>query len=662
MKITKLLVVNRGEIACRVMRTASRLGIKTVAVYSEADRKALHVRLADESVCIGPPSPSESYLNIENIIQAATTCGCDAVHPGYGFLSENTDFAAACEEASLIFIGPSSHAIELMGDKAKSKRAMIEAGVPCIPGYQGEDQDPDTLVSEAASVGYPLMIKAAAGGGGRGMRLVHTESQLMDSLEAARSEAINAFGSGDLILEKAVIRPRHVEVQVFADQHGNVIYLGERDCSVQRRHQKVIEEAPCPVMTADLREKMGKAAVKAAQSVDYVGAGTVEFLLADNEQFYFLEMNTRLQVEHPVTELITGLDLVEMQIRVAEGTPLLLDQADVELNGHAIEVRLYAEDPANDFLPSTGLITAWSPPTGNNIRLDAGVEQGDEVSPYYDPMIAKVIAYGASREEARHRLTEALSGSLLVGPATNRDFLIDSLQSTTFASGEATTAFIEDEYGETGFSREPTNKDFCFAALAQFLTENLLARKNSLNVSPELLNWTNSAQLASVFIYKILDKEKTIVVKPQGADEYLIGLNDEDPVNVSIVSFDAKRMQLVTEGKLLSFQVHRASNENKLTLASDSTQLIVEDVAGMSAAESSIGDGVIKAPMHGQLLEVLVSEGDDVAKGQRLAVLEAMKMQHEIVSETAGVVATVHAQPGSHVAMNTLILEIDSQD
>ncbi|MFP6801287.1 MAG: biotin carboxylase N-terminal domain-containing protein, partial [Pseudomonas sp.] len=393
----KILIANRGEIACRVMRTAQDLGYRTVAVYSEADADARHVQQADEAVCIGPAQVNQSYLVIDNIIKAAQQTGADAIHPGYGFLSENADFARACEAAGIVFIGPTVEAIHLMGSKRLSKIAMLEAGVPCIPGYEGAAQDEETLIREAGRIGYPLMIKASAGGGGRGMRLVHQASELAEQIRTARSEAQNAFGSGELILERAVIQPRHVEIQVFGDSQGSIVYLGERDCSVQRRHQKVVEEAPCPVMTPELRQAMGEAAVKAAASVNYVGAGTVEFLLDQSGEFFFLEMNTRLQVEHPVTELITGQDLVAWQIRVAEGQPLPLQQDEIRLSGHAMEVRLYAEDATQNFLPQTGTALRWEPALRDGIRIDHGLLEGQTISPFYDPMLAKVIAYGATR-------------------------------------------------------------------------------------------------------------------------------------------------------------------------------------------------------------------------------------------------------------------------
>ena len=659
MKIQKLLIANRGEIACRVMRTARDMGIRTVAVYSEADADAVHTKLADEAVNIGPAPVSESYLAAERIIEAARQTGADAIHPGYGFLSENAAFAAACEQAGIVFIGPSSEAIDLMGDKARAKRAMIEAAVPCIPGYQDEDQSLETLVSAAANIGYPLMIKAAAGGGGRGMRLVDSDSELETAIDAARSEAINAFGSGELILEKAITRPRHVEVQVFGDTQGNIVYLGERDCSVQRRHQKVIEEAPCPVMIPELRKVMGEAAVAAARTVNYVGAGTVEFLLGEDMGFYFLEMNTRLQVEHPVTEEITGLDLVALQLKVASGEALGFTQDDVELNGHAIEIRLYAEDPANDFLPSTGKIEAWVEPSGPGIRVDGGIAAGGEVSPFYDPMLAKVIAYGRDRGQARNRLIDALSGSAMVGPATNRDFLIDALKRDEFARGNATTSFIADEYGEAGYNTAPGQMDLALAAVTQYRVRAGSALAESIGINSELLNWSSAAPLESVFIYRIDDSEHILNVHPISADTYRVTELDKTLCDITVLGESEQTLQVKInhEKQLLIFH---AIDGKTLTIATPDIQFTVQDIAAGEALDDAAGDGMVTAPMHGQLLAVLVSKGDEVTKGQRLAVLEAMKMQHEILAEVDGTVKDVHVEANNQVALDTLIMEIES--
>lgn len=659
MKIKKLLVANRGEIACRVMRSAKAMGVRTVAVFSDADTDAVHTSLADEAVNIGPAPVADSYLRADRILEAAKETETDAIHPGYGFLSENSAFAGACESAGIVFVGPSAHAIDLMGDKARAKRAMIDAEVSCVPGYQDEDQSIKTLTSAANSVGYPLMIKAAAGGGGRGMRLIDDASELEAAIETARSEAINAFGSGELILEKAIIRPRHVEIQVFGDQHGNIVYLGERDCSVQRRHQKVIEEAPCPVMTPELRRAMGKAAVSAAQAVNYVGAGTVEFLLGEDNSFYFLEMNTRLQVEHPVTEAITGLDLVELQLKVASGESLGFSQEDVELQGHAIEVRLYAEDPANDFLPSTGNIDSWIEPEGPGIRVDGGIATGGEVSPFYDPMLAKVIAFGRDRDEARNRLIESLARSSMVGPQTNRDFLIDALQREVFANGEATTAFIADEYGDDGFRISTDHDALALAAVVQYRLNTRHALDASLGVDPELMNWSSAAPLESVFMYKIDDQDVTLIVQPTDESAYQAKIGHEVIQEITVLKETSQTMDVQMGNTKLHLLFHAAGHKT-LTLATPSLQFTVNNIAAGEALEDTAGDGLVTAPMHGQLLELLVNVGDDVVKGQRLAILEAMKMQHEILAEIDGKISDIHVEPNTQIALDALILEISS--
>jgi len=427
MSFTKILIANRGEIACRIIRTVQALGYEAVALFSDADEDAPHVALADLAVRIGPADVGESYLHIDRVLAAAHKTGADAVHPGYGFLSENADFASRVEAAGLTWIGPQPEAIEIMGNKAAAKRAVADSGVPLVPGYAGSEQDDTTFVAAAAEIGYPVMVKAAAGGGGRGMRLVQTAAGLVAGLASARSESLKAFGSDELLLEKAIVNPRHIEFQIFGDQHGNVIHLGERDCSIQRRHQKVVEEAPSPAVSAELRQKMGAAAVAAAQAVNYVGAGTVEFLLDETGDFYFIEMNTRLQVEHPVTELITGLDLVEWQLLVADGQPLPLTQNEVTLTGHAIEVRLYAESPENDFLPSTGTVWLYKAPSGSGIRVDDGLRSGQSITPFYDAMVAKIITSGATRAIAMRRLRRALLQTTVLGVETNRGFLLETV-------------------------------------------------------------------------------------------------------------------------------------------------------------------------------------------------------------------------------------------
>ena len=657
--ITKLLIANRGEIACRVMRTAKAMGMNTVAVYSEADASAPHVKWADEAVCIGPASAAESYLNIENIINAAVKTGANAIHPGYGFLSENAAFAQRCVREGIIFVGPSEQSIEVMGDKARSKRAMTQAGVPCVPGYQGEDQSDDTLIAEAKKIGLPLMVKAAAGGGGRGMRVVDDLASLPDVLKLARSEAQNAFGSGALILEKRIMRPRHVEIQVFGDQHGHVIHLGERDCSVQRRHQKVIEEAPCPVMTPDLRAAMGEAAVNAAKAVDYVGAGTVEFLLDGDNTFYFLEMNTRLQVEHPVTEEVTGHDLVALQLKVAAGEPLGLTQNDIKLSGHAIEVRLYAEDPEKDFLPSTGTIQLWHVPEGPGIRVDDGIESGSTISPYYDPMVAKIIAYGASREEARRRLIQALQGSALIGVQNNRDFLIDALSQSAFVSGEATTAFIADTYGEDGFEGHATPSDLMLAASVHYALRRRQSVRAALDVNRELLDWSSTGHLETVVAYALEGETQTVSVVPQGDGQLRVTLGDHE-AEITLLELGENRAVLQRDGRKIPLAFCQ-EGDHILHISHPTRQYSVVDMSSGVAAVDLEGSGVVSAPMHGMIMEIAVEEGDSVKTGDKLAVLEAMKMQHEIVAKVDGVIKAVATKAGAQIGADDLIMEIDPE-
>jgi len=654
-----ILIANRGEIACRVIRTARALGYATVAVHSDADADAPHVALADDAIAIGPAPAAQSYLDPDRILDAARQSGADAVHPGYGFLSENAGFARACQAAGLTFIGPGADAIELMGNKAAAKRRMIEAGVPCVPGYEGTEQDDGVLEAEAAKIGFPIMVKAAAGGGGRGMRLVRQAADLKDALAAARSEALGAFGSDELILERAVERPRHVEIQVFADTQGGVIHLGERDCSVQRRHQKVIEEAPSPAVDADLRRRMGEAAVEAARAIGYVGAGTVEFLLADDGQFYFLEMNTRLQVEHPVTEMVTGLDLVALQIQVAEGLPLGLAQSDVRLNGHAIEARLYAEDPAAGFLPQTGTVRAWQPAEGPGLRIDAGIMTGQEITPHYDPMLAKVIAWGETREAARHRLIKGLRETELFGPVTNQGFLIDILSAERFAEGDATTAFIDEEF-EPGNLAGPAAglHEAAMAAVILFRAERDRAHAASVAVSDALLDWSSANELASHYVLDSGDETFDLGVGPQGDGLYIVSRETEN-ILIQLQHIGAGRAQLRLDGRRLE-PCFDLPAPGRIDIAlGGRTFLFRNRIAFAGGAEAETGGGRVTAPMHGTLLDVLVAPGDAVTAGSRLAVLEAMKMQHDIVAAIDGTVTAVHARKDAQAASGELLLEIE---
>ncbi|TXS89845.1 acetyl-CoA carboxylase biotin carboxylase subunit [Parahaliea maris] len=657
-RFSSVLVANRGEIAVRVIRTARELGYRTIAVYSEADALAPHVQLADEAVLIGPAPVKDSYLDPQRILAAAQQTHAEAVHPGYGFLSENADFARACAEAGLVFIGPSAEAIDAMGNKGAAKRLMLEAGVPCIPGYQSPEQGDATLQAAAADIGVPLMVKAAAGGGGRGMRLVENLDDLATALASARSEAENAFGSGELILEKAVQQPRHVEVQVFGDEHGNVIHLGERDCSVQRRHQKVVEEAPCPVLSSDQRAAMGRAAVEAARSIDYIGAGTVEFLLGGDGSFYFLEMNTRLQVEHPVTELITGLDLVALQLRIAQGEALPLSQDDVSLSGHAIEVRLYAEDSENDFLPAAGTAQRWHPPSGAGVRVDHGLVPGQVVSPFYDPLVAKLIASGPDRETARRRLARALRSTALLGLPNNREFLLDVIEHPVFAAGEATTAFIAEQFPQGYRPPRPTATHLLLGACLQYREQARQA--GTARHRTGIGGWSGNRRLSTPFAYADADKDggTSVAVEERCADHYCLTLADtehrlqwlaETEPGCARVDLDGHQFDLVYSfpgpGEVAVQWRGRAA-------------LLCNTLSAALALAGDSGSGTVTAPMHGSVLALNVSEGEQVEVGAELAVIEAMKMEHRLCAEIAGTVSRVMVGAGEQVAAGAVLLEI----
>ena len=659
--IRKILIANRGEIAYRVMRTARALGIRTVAVYSEADAGAPHVMQADEAVLIGPGPVGQSYLVAEKILDAAKQTGADAIHPGYGFLSENADFAAAVEKAGLTFIGPTAESIDLMGNKAAAKRRMIEAGVPCVPGYEGEDQSDDVLLAEGKEIGFPIMVKAAAGGGGRGMRLVESEEGLAAAISTARSEAENAFGSGELILEKAIVKPRHVEVQVFADTHGNTIHLGERDCSVQRRHQKVIEEAPCPVMTPELRAAMGQAAVDAAASINYRGAGTVEFLLDVSGEFYFLEMNTRLQVEHPVTEEVTGLDLVALQIKVAEGDTLGLTQDDVTLSGHSIEVRLYAEDPAKGFLPSTGTIACFEQVQQDGVRYDTGIVSGQEISPFYDPMIAKLITTGPTREAARKLMIEALTKTALFGPRTNRDFLIACLANEKFAEGDFSTAFIAEQFSDADLAnKEADDTALALLAVRHFMIDRAAAHAKTLGVPARLLNFGTDETQRAAYKLAVGEEEAGLTVHTKSVDDYRVQIGAA-MVDVHVRSQDGLVAVMESDGVQFVTQAHLDGSTMFATI--DGHSYSVANVLMRNAASDDAGDGRrVTAPMHGRVVELFVKKGDSVTSGDRLAIIEAMKMQHEILATVNGTVAEVLAAADEQIAADDLMVTIETDE
>jgi geranyl-CoA carboxylase alpha subunit len=651
-----LLVANRGEIAMRVIRSAKAAGVRTVAVYSDADVGAPHVLAADQAIRIGPGPAAESYLDAERVLQAAKDSGAGAIHPGYGFLSENAGFARAVEAAGLVFIGPTPEAIEAMGDKAAAKRVMEGAGVPCVPGYHGGEQSDARLIEEAGKIGFPVMVKASAGGGGKGMRMVATPDDLAEALERARSEARGAFGSDTLILEKAVLRPRHVEIQVFADSQGQCIHLGERDCSVQRRHQKVIEEAPCPVMNDALRVAMGATAVKAAQAVAYRGAGTVEFLLDEDGAFYFLEMNTRLQVEHPVTEMITGLDLVAMQISVAQGARLALTQEDVVLSGHAIEARLYAEDAARDFLPVTGQIRHWQAASGNGVRVDAGVASGVEVSPFYDPMLAKVIAWGPDRETARERLLRALDNTACLGLVTNAGFLAAVVGHGVFAAGEATTAFLEETFTQ-GAAAPEIGVETLAVGTALILHHQMQAGlAASLLPDDRLLGFASDGGRPVPVDLLLGDRVLTLGVRVQSAGCWEVAAEDWQH-RVEIERITGAQAHVMLDGRReTAFQAPDGTGGLYLQRRAGAIHLVRHRAGDAAAAAEQ--DGAVVAPMPGQVIAIDVAPHEMVRKGQRLAVLEAMKMQHQLVAETDGVVSQVAVAPGAQVAAGQVIVVI----
>jgi geranyl-CoA carboxylase alpha subunit len=643
----KILVANRGEIALRIMRTARRLGYGVAAVYSDADRDALHVREADSAVRIGEALPAQSYLRIDAIIAAAKTSGASAVHPGYGFLAENEDFAQACRDAGLVFIGPSPEAIRAMGNKAGAKDIMQKAGVPIVPGYQGADQSDAMMLAEARKTGFPVMIKAVAGGGGRGMRLVTDAAAFPDALRSARSEAQGAFGDPTVILERAIVDPRHIEIQVFGDRYGNAIHLGERDCSVQRRHQKLIEEAPSPKVTPELRARMGAVAVAAVKSIGYEGAGTLEFLLDPNGEFYFMEMNTRLQVEHPVTEAITGLDLVELQLRIASGEALGLRQEDIKFSGHAIEVRLCSEDPGHDFMPQSGTMALWQTPDG--VRVEHALQSGSEIPPFYDSMIAKIVSHGADRNEARGRLICGLEQTAAFGVTTNQGFLISCLRHPGFAKGEATTAFIGNHRDELLAPRASDKAEATLAALLLYVT------------NPHAPRWRSGRSLAVTFpLTTRIDlghgvHEVDIVRERDGS--YVASFSGgEQRFEIDELGRDVIRYR--TDGIMDSAKFLR--DGDRLYVLHRGATIAVRDLtlAAPASAAAAGGDGKVRAAMNGRVVAVLVKPGEQVTLGQPVMTLEAMKMEHVHTAGVAGMVAAIDVVEGEQITTGKIVVEI----
>jgi 3-methylcrotonyl-CoA carboxylase alpha subunit len=648
--LDSVLIANRGEIACRIIRTAKRLGMRTIAVHSEADADALFVEMADEAHLIGPAAARESYLSIDKIIDTAKRAGAASIHPGYGFLSERAEFAEACEANGIVFVGPPASAIKAMGLKDAAKALVSQAGVPVVPGYHGTKQQPEFLREKAYEVGYPVLIKAVAGGGGKGMRRVDKMADFEAALESAQREAASAFGDPRVLVEKYILSPRHIEIQVFADRHGNVVHLFERDCSLQRRHQKVIEEAPAPGLSPEMREVMGRAAVEAARAVGYVGAGTVEFIADGREglrpdRFYFMEMNTRLQVEHPVTEAITGLDLVALQFQVAAGERLPFAQDDLAIDGHAVEARLYAEDPEKEFLPSTGKLWTLDFPQAEGIRVDTGVEAGDEVTPFYDPMIAKIIAHGASRDEAMDRLAEALGDTLVAGPKTNIAFLKALCEAPDFRAGRFDTGFIDRNLKALGAVVRPMDAAVV-AAGALYLVQRE-AERLALGTA------SRSGDLAGAWWqddgFQLLGARRTglpIVV-------------DGEPTTLRL-AWDAGGASIASDEESGDdFTVVEADEEVIVLRNGRQTRIALHDPFAVDLEHMDEG-GTVKAPMHGKLVAVFVQVGDKVEKGQRLAVVEAMKMEHALVAPADGEVAEVAAEPGAQVAEGARIIVLKS--
>ena len=643
----KILVANRGEIACRILRCARRLGYRTVAVYSEADAHALHVSLADQSHCIGPAPARASYLDIDAIVHAARATGADAVHPGYGFLSENADFAQACLDAGLAFIGPTPDAMRAMGNKSRARWLMRKAGVPCTEGFDGTDPSDKALEAAAADIGYPVMIKAGPGGGGRGMRRVERAADLPEALRSARSETEKAFGSGELLLERALDGARHIEVQVLADRHANVVHLGERDCSVQRRYQKLIEEAPAPGLAPELRARLGQAAVTAARAIDYVGAGTVEFLLDAAGNFHFMEMNTRLQVEHPVTELVTGLDLVEWQIRVARGEWLPFAQEDIAFRGHAMEARLCAEDPLRDFLPASKPVALWRPP--DSVRVDHGLKAADGVPPHYDSMLAKLVAWGETREEARSRLAQALRETVLLGVPSNRAFLLRCLAHPAFTAGAVNTAFIG------SMARPDRAEDPDRLALAAVLAYE----SGGWNGPEEWFNWSSCAADGKRVTLECREQKIVVLVEPTGRHAYRAGVGGTTwTVRVhSRAGCDAD-VEIDGVRESIAFAAHGGT----LYLALPEHDVIVRDASAdrASALAAAAGAGEIRSPMNARVAAVNAAPGQRVVPGEVLLVLEAMKMEHPIASPVAGRVAELRVERDAQVAPGALLARIEA--
>ncbi|XP_034294789.1 methylcrotonoyl-CoA carboxylase subunit alpha, mitochondrial [Pantherophis guttatus] len=671
--IEKVLVANRGEIACRVMRTARKMGVKSVAVYSEADRNSMHVAMADEAYCIGPAPSQQSYLSMEKIMQVARNTAAQAIHPGYGFLSENTEFAELCNQEGIIFIGPPSSAIRDMGIKSTSKAIMSAAGVPVVEGYHGEEQSDKFLEDQARRIGYPVMIKAVRGGGGKGMRIAFTEKEFQEQLESARREAKKSFNDDAMLIEKFVDNPRHVEVQVFGDQHGNAVYLFERDCSVQRRHQKIIEEAPGPGIKPEVRRKLGEAAVRAAKAVNYVGAGTVEFIMDSAHNFYFMEMNTRLQVEHPVTEMITGTDLVEWQLKVAAGEKIPLTQEEIVLKGHAFEARIYAEDPNNNFMPGAGpLLHLSTPPADSCTRIETGVRQGDEVSIHYDPMIAKLVVWAEDRPAALRKLRYCLQQYNIVGLSTNVDFLLNLSVHPEFEAGNVHTNFIPQHHSELFPPRRSISKvTLCQAALGLILKEKLVTDTFRLQTEDKFSPFASSSgrriNIPYVRNMILLDNEKNVNIAVQynldGSYDMQIedqffhvsGCLSRDDNNIEYIRCSVNGVVYQSKLVVLDTAVYLFSSESH-------EQIDLPVPKYLTSTSSGGGHSGAVAPMTGTVDKVFVKSGDKVQIGDSLVVMTAMKMEHTIRAPKAGIIKKVLYQEGSQVNRHAPLVELEEED
>jgi 3-methylcrotonyl-CoA carboxylase alpha subunit len=670
---TKLLIANRGEIACRIIKTAQAMGVRTIALYSDADKDARHVAMADESFYLGGSAPADSYLKADLIIEIAKKAGAGAIHPGYGFLSENADFARKCEQNGIAFVGPGSEAIESMGSKSAAKEIMGKANVPLVPGYHGDDQSDDNLVHQAKLIGFPLLIKAAYGGGGKGMRIVENEGEILAAVKSARREATSSFGNDKLLMERYLRQPRHVEVQVFADSHGNVIYLSDRDCSIQRRHQKVVEEAPAPGLSDELRAQMGQAAVAAAKAIDYVGAGTVEFLLdtlatKESSSFYFMEMNTRLQVEHPVTEMVTGQDLVKWQLMVASGSELPLKQEDVRIHGHSFEARIYAEDPQNDFLPASGKLNFLrEPEQSRHVRIDSGIRENDVISNFYDPMIAKLIVWDESRPRALQRLVHALESYQISGLRHNIEFLANIAEHPAFAKADFSTDFIE-RYGDTliGDASSESQTALALAALYQVLSRKNAAQALAINSQDPHSPWgqvsgfrlnSNSIHLVSLLTDgpNKDDSELNNLVLTDFRDHYQLVINEQ----VLKLNGELKNEVLHAEinGHKSKIPVSHQGDDFTLFLPSGSYHF--RAVLAQIAEEQVNSADKLKAPMNGTVVTHLVEVGDSVTAGQGLLVMEAMKMEYTIESPFDGTVTEFYFQSGELVTDGALLLNVE---